>query len=86
MGLALRGSERLRVFICCDRSARISCDRTFSRERPESGVAGFPAVGGVYSLPLELRPGDGFIDGLLRDEWPGFGVEVGRGVGLLQTE
>ena len=43
-------------------------------------------MGAVYSGPLELRPGDGFMDGLLRDELPGVGVEVGRGVGLLQTE
>jgi hypothetical protein len=39
-------------------------------------------LGAVYSEPFELRP----ADGLLRGELSGFGVEVGRGVGLLQTE
>jgi hypothetical protein len=82
VGLGLRDSERLRLFICCERSARTSCDRTFSRERPKSGVLGFPAVGAVYSLTLGLRP----WGGLLRGELPGFGVAVGCGVGLLQTE
>jgi hypothetical protein len=84
-GLALRSSARLRVArsIRCERSARISCWREFSRDRLKSDAFGLEELPEfcVLSVTARLRVTGGVCVGATAVE-----LGAGRGVGLLQTE